>query len=401
MSNIIRARTGLFMDSFYPAIDGPTVVLDNYARYLQTRKDGAFILVPEIRDEPYDDRVHPYDIYRLKAMQIPSKKFKQYKLIVPALNRGLIKAAASREIDICHAHSPYTAGSIASTIARQKHIPLVVTFHTKYKADILAGTGSRLLAETGGRIIVDMLNKASEVWAVNQPCAGIIREYGYKREVQIMPNGIDVRPPSDPALASREIRSRHNIGGDEKLFLFTGRLSLLKGIDLALKSLAWYKKQDPKFKFILIGFGHDEQVIRDLAAELGLGEQVILTGKITSRELLVKYYGTADLLLFPSAYDTDSLVPKEAAACGTPSLLLHGAPTASSFEDNVTGFLCKADVESMGGRIGAIFRHPEQLARVGQAARALTQTWDQAVETAYQRYREVIKTYRHIRENKQ
>jgi glycosyltransferase involved in cell wall biosynthesis len=386
------------MDSFYPAIDGVTVAVDNYARYLQTRKDGAFLVVPG--DRSFDKSAHPYDIFRLKAVQVPLKKYKQYKLIVPAFNRRIIKALAAREIDICHAHSPFAAGSIACDIAGQKRIPLVVTLHTKYKMDILAGTGSRLLAETGGRIASKMLNKASEVWTVSKACVDVVREFGYKREVQIMSNGIDVTPPSDPALAAREIRARHRIGGDELLFLFVGRLSLLKGIDLALKALALYKSRGGKFKFVLIGFGHDEQVIRDLAAELDLGEQVILTGKITGRGEIAQYYSAADLFLFPSAFDMDSLVVKEAAACGTPSLLLRGATTASSFEDNVTAYLCDACAESICGRIADVFRDPAQLARVTVAARSLPQPWDQAVEAAYQRYLEVIKTYRHIRENK-
>jgi glycosyltransferase involved in cell wall biosynthesis len=401
MNGSIRAKAALFMDSFYPGLDGPTLVLDNYARYLQTRKDGAFVVAPAFSRVPYDDRVHAYEVYRLKSLGLPLEQYSSYRMIAPSLNHHLLQQIGAKEIDICHAHTPFMAARIAGTIARRKKIPLVMTLHTKYKDDIRVSTKSNLLAEAGGKLIVDIMNKATEVWAVNKPCADILRDYGYKRDIQVMYNGVDISPPPDPGLAAREIRNLHHIDEAEKLFLFVGRLTLLKGIDLSLKALALYKQRGNRFKFIMIGFGHDEQAIKKLIMELGLSEDVIMPGKITSRPLLVKYYCAADLLLFPSAYDTDSLVPKEAAACGTPSLLLRGAPTAASFQDNLTGYLLTGGGEvSYCDRIEGIFARPELLLQVGNAARSVVQSWDQAVETAYARYGEIIRTYRHLRENR-
>lgn len=44
------------------------------------------------------------------------------------------------------------------------------------------------------------------------------------------------------------------------------------------------------------------------------------------REILKRYYVAADLFLFPSLYDNAPLVIREAAALGTPSVLIRILP---------------------------------------------------------------------------
>lgn len=80
------------------------------------------------------------------------------------------------------------------------------------------------------------------------------------------------------------------------------------------------KNEGKEFRLIMLGFGADENAIKKKIRKCGLFDYVIWTGKILDRNELLGYYGISDLLLFPSTFDTNGLVVREAAACATPSL---------------------------------------------------------------------------------
>ena len=53
---------------------------------------------------------------------------------------------------------------------------------------------------------------------------------------------------------------------------------------------------------------------KNIFANLGLADKIIYTGKVLDRAEIQGYYGTSDLLLFPSVFDTNGLVVREAAS---------------------------------------------------------------------------------------
>ena len=77
-------------------------------------------------------------------------------------------------------------------------------------------------------------------------------------------------------------------------------------------------------------------------------------------------YHRADLLVFPSIYDNAPMVLREAAAMGTPGLVVKGSCSAEGVEDGVNGFIC----EDEGGESIArtILRALPDAARVGMKA---------------------------------
>ena len=74
---------------------------------------------------------------------------------------------------------------------------------------------------------------------------------------------------------------------------------------------------------VFVGSGGDEAEIRAEAERLELGQKCVFTGPVRDREKLRGWYSRADLLLFPSTFDTNGLGVREAAACGLPALLLR------------------------------------------------------------------------------
>ena len=104
--------------------------------------------------------------------------------------------------------------------------------------------------------------------------------------------------------------------GHGPVFIFVGRLLWYKGIRHILDSLKILDEKNIDFRMMFVGDGADRAEIEAYVDELKLREKVIFTGAIYDREELRVYYTAGDLFFFPSLYDTNGIVVREAAACG-------------------------------------------------------------------------------------
>ncbi|TDU73403.1 glycosyltransferase involved in cell wall biosynthesis [Prosthecobacter fusiformis] len=78
-----------------------------------------------------------------------------------------------------------------------------------------------------------------------------------------------------------------------------------------------------------------------------------------------RYYAAADAFLFPSRYETFSLVALEAAACGLPLLVTAYDGHEMYLEDGINGFLMPWDREGMKERVTHFLRSGRHLLRPG------------------------------------
>ncbi|KKP97569.1 MAG: hypothetical protein UR99_C0009G0001, partial [Candidatus Moranbacteria bacterium GW2011_GWD2_36_12] len=81
-----------------------------------------------------------------------------------------------------------------------------------------------------------------------------------------------------------------------------------------------------------------EEKMRTLIKKYGLQDHIHMSGRITNRQALALHYKIADLFLFPSIYDSSSLVQIEAASQKTPTLFLKDTATASTIKHNINGY---------------------------------------------------------------
>ena len=186
--------------------------------------------------------------------------------------------------------------------------------------------------------MINFFNQFDECFAVNDGVAKLYYDdYKYKKLPKVMNNATEMVPLDDEKIAINYINKKHNLKSHEKVFLFVGRINLLKNILFIVDVIDNVKKL--KFKMLFVGNGNDEVKLRKKISDLKLNDDIILCGKITNREELKYYYARADLFLFPSIYDASSIVQIEAASQSTPCLFLKNTITASAIKDNVNGFL--------------------------------------------------------------
>ena len=136
--------------------------------------------------------------------------------------------------------------------------------------------------------------------------------------------------------------------------------------------------------------------MQTLSEELGLAEQTVFTGHIADREILKGLYARADLFVFPSLYDNAPMVVREAAASGTPSLLIRGSCAADGVTDGVNGFLCENTPEDIAKCMARALLTAKQ---VGERAReTIPIPWNGVAKQVLDRYAALIE--RKKRENR-
>ncbi len=386
-----KITIGLFNDSFYPLFDGVTVVVDNYAREL-SKYANVIVFVPHYMGNEMDDSVFPYQVVRCYSLKVP---FLDYSLPIPKLDRKFLKELDKYNLDIIHIHSPFTIGMAGVDYAKKHHIPCIATMHSQFKQDFMRAVRSEYLATKLNNRLIKIFNKCDKCLAVNAETARIFTvDYGYRGEPLVMENATDMKPLSDGKKARDYINKKHNINKNEKVFLYVGRINALKNIFFIADSLKAVKLKNPRlrFKMLYVGSGQDEEKLHEYIMKLGLDKEVIMCGKITDRYELACYYKRADLLLFPSLYDTSAIVRIEAASQEKPGLFLKGSATASMIIDNVNGFLSINTVGAYSNRILEILDNKYLYEKVCKNAYVdLYKTWEGVAKETYKIYLEMIK----------
>ena len=377
-------RIGEFSDTFLPVVDGVGRVVQAYAETLSAMGHQVTVVAPM-----YDTGARgglPYELLDFIATPLPGMK--QYRLGEAMLDAHYRKRIRMVELDIVHAHSPFTAGSEALRLASVRKIPLVATFHSKYYDDFLKATKSESVAKMMTKFVVNFYNRCDEVWAVGNNTADVLRSYGFKGEVQVMPNGATLRTvnPSDV----EEVTRRFSLG-DEPMVLFVGQMDWKKNILTVLEACAELKKQGKKFRLLLAGQGIDLHAIEQKLHELNIQDIAQTLGHITDTSLLDGLYARAAVFAFPSLYDAAPMVVREAAVMGTPSVMVRGSTAAEVIRDGENGYLCENDPKDLARVIRGIMDDPAAAGRVGENARdTIPVPWSRVLETAAERYERLV-----------
>ena len=175
------------------------------------------------------------------------------------------------------------------------------------------------------------------------------------------------------------------------MFLFVGRMMWYKGIRIILDALKMLMDSGKDFRMVFVGTGNEKEEICSYSSALGLDAKVFFAPAIHDRNLIRAWYCRADLFLFPSTFDTNGLVVREAAACALPSVLVGGSCAAENVQDGVNGFLIEENAASMAALLQKLCNESAPVKTVGEnAARDLYLSWDSSVSAAVDRYQAVI-----------
>lgn len=383
---------GIFNDNFPPVLDGVAITAQNYAYWLKEMGRDVSVVTPYAPNMQEVMSAATYPIYRYVSVPIPFRP--PYRYGLPFLDIPFMRQWKQMNFELVHAHCPFTTGRLARQITKQQQIPLVATFHSKYRQDFEHNVRCKPIVDWMVKHIIRFYEQADEVWIPQAAVEPTLREYGYKGHVEVVENGNDFYTPNDHIDEMRaEMRAELGVAPEETMLLFVGQHIWEKNIGFILDSLALIK--DKPFNLFMVGTGYAVREIRAKVKELQLQDKVTLLGNIHDRERLKRIDAAADLFLFPSLYDNAPLVVREAAAMHTPAMLIQDSTAAEIIDNDVNGFLTPNDVQMYADRIVYLMEHPEVLKQVGKkASTTISRSWENVIEEVCLRYRDIQNSYK-------
>lgn len=348
-----KIKIAMFMDNFYPGVDGVISVMDNYARALKNKFE-IIMVVPDFNNSYDIDKTLPYKVIRVKSINI---NFVNYHLALPKLDFSLEKKLNKENIDLIHIHSPFTMGEYAIKYAKKHNIKIVSTMHSQFKKDFLKFIKSDKIATKMTLKLMKVFNESDECWAVNKGIADLFVSYGYKKIPKVVPNGTNMFPIRYKTKSINEINKQYSLNKDEKILLFVGRINLLKNELFIVDVLNELKKLNYNYKMLFVGNGVNINELKAKINKYNLNNNVIFCGEVHNREMLAKLYLRSDLFIFPSKYDASSIVQIEAASQGTPTIFIKGTITSSNIVDNINGYLEEENSKVFAKRIISILNN--------------------------------------------
>ena len=377
----------LLNDSFPPLIDGVANTVVNYAGELPKLGYESMVITPSHPNA--DDTAFSYPVARYPS--ISTQRFEGYPAGIPFSPEvaGRIK---NKDVALLHTHCPVMSTFMARQLRQITKAPIVFTYHTKFDVDIANITKSPSLQAACKKALVSNVSACDEVWAVSHGAGENLRSLGYEGDYIVMPNGVDLprKRATDQQIAAET--GKYDLPQDVPVYLFVGRMMWYKGLKIILDALASLQSKKHDFRMVFIGNGEDRTEIESYARACGIQNRCLFPGAIRDREALRAWYSRADLFLFPSSYDTNGLVVREAAASSLASVLIRGSCAAEGVTDGHNGFLIEEDPQSLAQCLQGLTK--QKMVAVGQAASCeLYISWEDAVKCATDRYATVIENH--------
>ncbi|KMY51890.1 glycosyltransferase [Peribacillus loiseleuriae] len=210
--------------------------------------------------------------------------------------------------------------------------------------------------EIDNKIDFEMWNRFDYIASISDECThSFLTTYPLLKDKVILIENI-TSPGFIQSMAEDEItlNDKHN---DTFTILSVGRLSYVKGFDLAVKALRLlHDKGFTNMKWYVVGYGGYETELEELIAKNNLEDSFVLLGKKTNPYPYIK---ACDIYVQPSRYEGKAVTVTEAQILGKPILITNYPTSGSQVEDGVDGIICDLSAEGIAGGIERLFMNEE------------------------------------------
>jgi glycosyltransferase involved in cell wall biosynthesis len=165
-------------------------------------------------------------------------------------------------------------------------------------------------------------------------------------QVVVIPNGIDLEPPSPP---SPSLRARLGVPDGAPLVGCVGRLTWQKAPEVYVEACARAHGEIPEAHFVLIGSGPLRRRIEAAVAAAGLAANFHLLRELPNAGAAL---AELDLYVLPSRFEGGPYTPLEAMRGQTPVLVTDAAGNRDAVAHGVSGLIvAQEDVDALGESI--------------------------------------------------
>mgnify|MGYP001221868174 FL=1 len=165
----------------------------------------------------------------------------------------------------------------------------------------------------------------------------------------------------------KEIRSKYGLGPGSLLLLAVGRLAARKGHGLLLRAFAM-SAESTDAHLVIIGRGSLRRKLNRLATRLRISHRVTIESGM-GFEQISEMYRASDLVIYPSYYEGQGLIPLEAMSSGTPVVTVDHGPLPEMVDETVGALFEIGSVESLSQAICSAASSIDSLLEKGSEGR--------------------------------
>ena len=310
---------GIFTDTYYPELNGVANSAWLLKRSLEALGHTVYVFTvsnPEAREKEkhvFRARSLPFLLLRERRMGLPVARL-WYSKVEPL------------HLDIIHNQTEFSLGHLGHMTAIHFHLPLVHTYHTIYedythylhmpkfsdaRLKKVVRTFSRYCCHTADSVIVP-----------TQKVEHLVRSYGVKRDIHVIPTGVSLEKfrnpdPDEVARLKREL----DVRAEDFTLLFVGRLSKEKNLEELVRMMPAVREHYPAVRLLIVGGGPARPDLEALCRELGLDREAVRFAGEAPWSQVQNYYALGDVFVNASNSETQGLTYLEAEAAGLPLLV--------------------------------------------------------------------------------
>ncbi|NWG74427.1 MAG: glycosyltransferase, exosortase A system-associated, partial [Rubrivivax sp.] len=215
--------------------------------------------------------------------------------------RRLRAVAEMVEPHVIHAHSPVLNAIPALRVGKELGIPVVYEVRAFWE-DAAVDHGTTTEGSLRYRLSHGMetyaLRRAAHVFTICEGLRGDIVARGIPAtKVTVIPNAVDIEKFAPSGSPDETLKAKLGLTGATVLG-FIGSFYAYEGLDLLLEALPQLLAQRPDVRVLLVGGGPQDAALKAQAAQLGVADKVVFTGRVPHAEV-GGYYDLVDVLCYP------------------------------------------------------------------------------------------------------
>ena len=280
---------------------------------------------------------------------------------------------------VIHSQCEFFSYQFASYISRKTSAPIVHTYHTLYEQYVTYVFPSQKIgAFFVGKLSKLRLRKAEAVVAPTQKVESVLKNYGVRNTIHVVPSGIALEQHKEQISEEERQERRHALGipEDHTVLLNLGRLGTEKNHAELLEMFSISLSHNPKLTMLIVGDGPARKELEELTAKLGIAERVIFTGMVDPTEVH-KYYQLGDIFVSASTSETQGLTYVEAAANGLPLLCRKDPCLDGVLVEGKNGYEYEAEQEFCD-LLDIILSNPEWCDTARTQSKEIADTFDKS-----------------------
>lgn len=276
--------------------------------------------------------------------------------------RALRQFVLKGGFDLVHCHG--ARGNLMGALLRRfTGLPVVSTVHSDYRLDYLGRPLARL---TFGTINTVALRRLDYRIGVSDAMTDLLISRGFDpNRLFTIYNGLDFTP-RPPSLSREEYWRSVGLEADERSVVVgvAARLNPVKDIATLVKGFAIAHGECPQLRLLIAGDGEQINMLKALAAELGVSDSVCFAGWVSDTD---SFYNALDVNTLTSLSETFPYALTEGARAGLATVASRVGGVPYLIDHGINGFLFEpGDAEALARHLVTLAQDKALRAHMGE-----------------------------------